>query len=297
MDREKQRERNDTTAGRSPARLQAFFRLVHRLRPFVPGCLFLGLCLLTGCESGRPHLDQALMANLGPAPPGRGLEQQYVVHCPDVLELTVSGRPDLTGRQAIGPDGRIDLGDVGRLRVEGRLAPEVGPLVAEAAGVRPDKVQFRLAEYNSQQIYLFGQVVGLQRSVPYQGPETVLELLRRAGGITPGAAPNIIYVVRSHVAEGQQPEVFHIELKEIVRNQDQRTNLRLQPFDRVYVGENRESSWETCVAPCLRPLYEMVCGLWRHGSVPEPPPNPKTDRTVVQKPPPEQGRTFRGNEN
>ena len=64
-----------------------------------------------------------------------------------------------------------------------------------------------------------------------------------------------------------------------------------------YVGENRESSWETCVAPCLRPLYEMVCGLWRRGSVPESPANPKTDRTVVQKPLPEQGPTFRGKAN
>jgi hypothetical protein len=49
-------------------------------------------------------------------------------------------------------------------------------------------------------------------------------------------------------------------------NQDQGTNLRLQPFDRVFVGEAKKSSLEKCLPPCLRPMYEKLCGMRRPGS-------------------------------
>jgi protein involved in polysaccharide export with SLBB domain len=127
-------------------------------------------------------------------------------------------------------------------------------------------VHVRIAEFRSQQLFLVGQVVGLQRAVPYQGPETVLELLQRAGGITPGASPEDVDVVRSRLAEGKQPEVFHVDLRAIVLRHDAQTNLRLQPFDQVFVGESEESCLGKCMPPWLRPLYEAVCGLRRVGS-------------------------------
>jgi hypothetical protein len=138
-------------------------------------------------------------------------------------------------------------------------------MLAESAGVPALQIGVNIAEYKSQQIYLFGQVAGLQRAVPYEGPETVLELLQRTGGITPGAATNDIYVIRAHVADGKPPEVFHIDLRSIVVKQDPSTNLRLEPFDEVYIGETRQSSIERCVPPCLRPVYEAVWGLRRQG--------------------------------
>src|SRR5262249_18024366 len=153
-------------------------------------------------------------------------EEGYAVACPDTLELAVVGRPELTGRHAVGPDGCIALDGLGRLRVEGRGTAEIARHVATVAGVGPEAVRVRVADFESQQVYLVGQVVGLQRAVAYQGPETVLELLRRVGGITPGAAPEDVYVVRSRLAEGKQPEVFRINLRAIVLEHDPRTNVR-----------------------------------------------------------------------
>jgi protein involved in polysaccharide export with SLBB domain len=108
-----------------------------------------------------------------------------------------------------------------------------------------------------------GQVVGLHRAVPYQGPETVLELLQRVGGVTPGAAPDDVYVVRSRLAEGRPPEVFRVNLRAVVLYHDARTNVRLEPFDQVFVGETRESCLKKCVPPVLRPVYDLVCGIRR----------------------------------
>jgi protein involved in polysaccharide export with SLBB domain len=120
-----------------------------------------------------------------------------------------------------------------------------------------------MVAFNSQQIYLFGAGVGSQRSVAYQGPETVVDLLQRVGGITAGASANHIYVVRPHVVDGKAPEVFHIDLRSILERQDEKTNILVQPFDEIHVGETRQSYFEKCVPPCLRPVYEAVCGLHR----------------------------------
>jgi protein involved in polysaccharide export with SLBB domain len=229
------------------------------------------------------ELNQALNTALSPVTTNAGAADHYQVACPDVLSWSIDGQPDLTGQQAIGADGRIDLGPLGRLRVEGHTLAEIAPLLAEQAQVPTEEVHVQVAEFHSQQLYLFGEVTGTQRAVAYRGQETLLELLRRTGGITPGAAPNEVYVVRSRIAEGQQPTVFRIDLQSIVMNQDATTNIHLQPFDQVYVGETKQSSLKKCVPPCLCPLYKALCGLnLRHQQrFPQPPP----EKAVAQMPP------------
>jgi protein involved in polysaccharide export with SLBB domain len=262
--------------------------------------LSLGLCLglLVGCAAGPPRFDQALMADNGAIARNQGVELAYHVFCPDVLEITVDSPKEPTGgnkgnrelalvsvpsvascsilangRYVIDADGRIDLGPLGKLRVEGRSLPQIVCLLSEETGLPSDHIHVKVAQYNSQQIYLYGQVMppgGLpkspQRAVPYLGPETVLDLLQRIGGITPGAASNDVSVVRSRFADNEAPLVFHIDLRAIVMSQDQSTNLRLQPFDRVFVGEAKKSSLEKCLPPFVRPLYEKLCGMRRPGS-------------------------------
>jgi polysaccharide export outer membrane protein len=203
------------------------------------------------------------MADQGAAARNLHVGDCYVVHCPDVVELRVPGRPGLSGRATVGPDGQIDVGAAEPVRVEGQTPPEIARRVALATGTRPGDVDVRVAEFRSQHVYLLGQGVGVQRAVAYCGPETVLDLLKRVGGVMPGAAPNDVYVVRPHVLEDRPPEVFPINLRAVLSGKDPRQNIRVQPFDQVYIGETRPASLQKCIPPCVRPLYEAVCGLSR----------------------------------
>ncbi len=221
------------------------------------------IALATGCAAGRPPLEQALLADHTPGAHGSDASAQYRVHCPDVLELDVDGAADWSGTRRIGADGRITLGDGSRLRVDGLTPPAVAAAVAARAGIQPGRVQVRVVEFNSQQVYLIGEVGGVQRALPYRGPETVLDLLQRAGGIAPGAAPRDVQVVRTHVADGTTPEVFHIDLEAIVLKKDQHTNIRIEPCDQVYVGQSRRGRLRPCFPPWLRPTYEALSGLRR----------------------------------
>jgi len=103
-------------------------------------------------------------------------------------------------------------------------------------------------------------VTGWQRTIPYQGQETVMDVLQRVGGITAGAAPEDVFVVRAHVADGQKPEVFHVDLNAIVIKHDQHTNIRVLPYDQIYVGQSRQSKVLRCVPPWLKPVFLAAWG-------------------------------------
>ncbi len=196
------------------------------------------LALDGGCATARPRLAVPESPRPGTTSPAA---TPYSIACPDVLDVSVAGRPDLTGRVAVEPDGAIGLGDLGRLPAEGLTTAELAGRVAAAAGVSRAGVRVRVAEFNSRQVFLFGPVSGPERAVPYRGPETVTELLQRTGGLTRAAEIDEIHVVRANVAVGRRPEVFPVDLGAIRRG-DARTDVPLQPYDQIYVGETRRYS-------------------------------------------------------
>jgi polysaccharide biosynthesis/export protein len=215
------------------------------------GIVLWPLLFCAGCAACDPRINAAL----GHLPPHEGPqtpEAAYPVACPDVLEVTVRGRSDLSGPVAVDPDGRLAPGALPRLEVEGATPEEVAVRVADVLSVARPEVRVRVAEYQSRHLFLFGQVQGSRHAVPYQGSETVTELLHRTGGLTPGAALSEVHVVRPNVAAGKRPEVFPIDLEAILLKHDRRTDLTLEPGDEVYVGETLRSSWSRCLPAWLK---------------------------------------------
>jgi protein involved in polysaccharide export with SLBB domain len=207
------------------------------------------LLLCAGCAACDPRINAAL-DHLPPheGPPATA----YTVACPDVLEVSIRGRSDLSGPVVVDPDGRLAPGALPRLEVEGATPEEVAVRVADVLSVARPEVRVRVAEHHSRHLFLFGQVQGLRHALPYQGPETVTELLHRTGGLTPGAALSEVHVVRPNVAAGKRPEVFPIDLEAILLKHDRRSDLTLEPGDQIYVGETLRSSWCRCLPPWLR---------------------------------------------
>ena len=226
----------------------------------MPLCAFCWLCLTAGCATDRAGFDKHFLAGTPPDHQDLQVAESYLVAFPDVLDIQVMGRPDVSGQCAVGLDGRIELGLQQRLRVEGQTIPQIGRLVANQAGVAADVVRVSVLEYRSRPLFLQGQVAGWQRTIPYHGQETVLEVLQRVGGITPGASPEEVYVVRAHVADGQKPEIFHVDLKAIVIKGEERTNIRVLPYDQIHVGQSRQAKILKCVPPWLKPVFVALWG-------------------------------------
>jgi protein involved in polysaccharide export with SLBB domain len=237
--------------------------LIAVLGPALP-LLLLQVC---GCAKDRASVEKHLMEVRHSAQRQEGVPDSYRVGCPDVLELHVYERPEMSGRYEIGADGKIELGgDYGKVRIEGRTLSEIGKLMAAEVGVSPEHVQVRVSDFRSAHVLLFGEVTGLQRSIPYRGQETVLDLLQRVGGITVGAEPKDVYVVRPHLGESHRPEVFHVDLQAIVVKQDLKTNPRILPFDQIYVGQTRQAKVERALPPWLRSMYQAIWDTRPHAN-------------------------------
>ena len=234
--------------------------------------LLLGLILAaaTGCAGGG-QIDRALLADGAAGHGSFPLNNYYQVHCPDQLEVHVLGKHPWQGLCNVGPDGRIVVGVLGTLRVEGMTPGEVADRLGQQLGVKPEQVAVKVAAYKSQLLYLYGEVAGLQRALAYHGPETVVEVLQRAGGLTPGAAPGEVQVVRTHVADGKQPEVFHVDLPAILLKHEQQSNIRVQPFDQVYIAQSPQSCFAKRLPEWFRPCFERLCGMKSRPDIPGPP--------------------------
>ena len=222
-------------------------------------CLLLALPAMwsaTGCAKDHAAIERSLLAQ--PAQERGHFVHHYRVACPDVIELRVQPRDEFNGSYEVGSDGRIKMGEYGNPRVEGRTPREIAKVVAEEIGVSWAGVAVRVVEHRSQHVLVFGEVTGQQRRVPYCGPETALELLQRAGGITHGAAPDDVYIIRPHLGDHRRPEVFHVDLNAIVMKQDYRTNLRIEPFDQICVGETRRAKIGKALPPALSRIYQAI---------------------------------------
>jgi len=222
-------------------------------------CLFAcALLLVSGCTGERAAVERKLMSDKDNPARSKGVVDHYVVQCPDVLELRVAFNVEMSKRYPVLADGCIDLEDYGRVRVEGKSPPAIAAILAEQLGQPQSEVKVRVAEHHSQHLLLFGQVVGWQRTVPYLGQETVLDVLQRVGGITPGAEPRDVYLVRTHLLSDERPELFKIDLDAIVVKKDNSTNIRVLPLDQIYVGETRQSLFERNIPPWIRPLFRAL---------------------------------------
>ncbi|HEX3314179.1 MAG TPA: polysaccharide biosynthesis/export family protein [Gemmataceae bacterium] len=230
------------------------------MRPLGPiSTLAFGLAL-AGCQSTpqRSNIEKNLMTERQSIAHQTEVLEGYRVGCPDEIELRVEGRGDFNQRQVVAPDGCIDLGRYGRFRIEGQTVRAIAQTVADRLGVPPASVKVRVADFDSRFLIVIGEVVGQHRTIPYRGEETVLDVLQRVGGITPGAEPTEVYVVRSHLGDIDRPEVFHVDLQDIVLKKNPETNIHVLPYDQIFVGETRQARIEKCLPPWLKPTYKML---------------------------------------
>jgi protein involved in polysaccharide export with SLBB domain len=239
-------------------KLSGFLHMTQPAYPLLFGRLLgLGLCLVAGCADHCARVRQELMSDRAVPAGERTASQPYRIGFPDVLEVMVEGRPELSGTFDVQANGCIDLGLMGGARVEGRSTQEIEDAIARAGRLRPERVRVGVARYKSQHVYLVGEVRGQQRAVSYQGPETVVELLRRAGGLTPESSPTEITVLRYSDLADDEPEIIRVDLREVLLEGNPRTNVVVQPYDQIRIPENSRSRLAKCMHPWLRRLGKV----------------------------------------
>ena len=227
--------------------------------------LVLPASMLSGCTAIQTHQKVAEQLAIGPEAPvtrEQSVEEAYRVGFPDVLQISVPGRPDCSGIFPISAEGCVEIATLGNPRIEGETIRGVSRKLGDLAGLRPGEVRCQVRQHGSSFVYVHGPINGPERTVAYRGPESVVSLLRRIGGVQPGAKLKEVHVVRGNLVHEQAPQVFSVDLEAILLKGDPTTNVVLQPFDAIYLGEMQRSKLGRALPDWMRPAYRKFCTVF-----------------------------------
>ncbi len=180
---------------------------------------------------------------LDPAPGG----DAYRLGRGDLLTITVSGRPELTGKQPVGPDGAVTLPLIGSVEVVDRTREQAAGLLREKLlqYYTDPAVTVTVDTYTSNRVLLLGAV---ERPGPYvfERQPTLLDLLARGGSISrvqTGSTPNFTGVTGQGIRALPERAVIYrgadtaitIDVGAMAKQGSLLANIRLQRDDVVYV--------------------------------------------------------------
>jgi polysaccharide export outer membrane protein len=118
----------------------------------------------------------------------------YVVGPNDALAIKVFDEPPLSGLFRVDADGSITFPLVGRVEVAGRTVREIEArltrLLADGFLRRP-QVSVEIGEYRSRRIVVMGEVRA-PGQYAIEGDVTLLEVLAKAGSLTPTAGSEVL---------------------------------------------------------------------------------------------------------
>lgn len=155
----------------------------------------------------------------------------YIIGVEDELQISVWREPELSTTVVVRPDGMITLPLVNDVKAAGFKTEELQALLTEKLKgfVNEPQVTVIVRGIKSRKVYLVGEV-SHQGTFPLNGDMTALELLAAAGGVTPFAKADSIYILREE--NGKKIRIpFHF--KKAVAGKSE--NVVLRPGDVVVV--------------------------------------------------------------
>lgn len=214
---------------------------IRRFTSFRGVLLFLGMlgiAALCVAQAAKPVLtpapEPAAPAAGAPAPSAGSVpvDASYIIGPDDVLQVTVWKEGALSGEFPVRPDGMISMVLLGDVKAAGLTPSELATSLTTQYKkyVQDPLVTVLVKQVNSQRIFIVGEV-GKVGPVPLTPGMTPLQAIVSAGGLSPYAHKNRIYILRG--PQGQQKQI-PFNYKAALRG-DSSQNVILQPNDTVVV--------------------------------------------------------------
>ncbi|MFY8117867.1 MAG: SLBB domain-containing protein [Roseateles sp.] len=181
-------------------------------------------------EFPAPEALQALEQDIDPV---------YRLGPGDVLQLQVWGRPELSGRHIVGPDGVITVPMAGPTPIAQFSREEAAQAVRqrlERFYIDP-QVQFSVEQYVSNRITVLGRVEN-PGMLSFDQQPLLLEVLAKAGALP--VIDKQATLSRCAVIRGRD-KLMWVDLKRLLNGGDLRLNLRMKPGDLVYIPDSADT--------------------------------------------------------
>jgi polysaccharide export outer membrane protein len=182
-------------------------------------------------------------------------DEEYRLGKGDEIAVDFVGRPDLSAKLVIGPDGRITLPLAGDLMLSGQTRSEAAKSIEAALSSYYSNLsaQVSVTKYTANRVLLLGAVAH-PGMITFDGTPTLLEALSRGGmetgtnnGTTNGmnngisTMPGQVSQIpeRCAIYRGQN-QVVWVELRALIESGNTLADLRLRRDDVIYVPSMAE---------------------------------------------------------
>ncbi|NOS87933.1 MAG: polysaccharide export protein [Methylococcaceae bacterium] len=162
----------------------------------------------------------------------------YLLYDGDDINIEVIGRPELSGLQRVGPDGRISLSVVGSVMVRNLTREQAADTINKALSPYYLNIftTVRVEHYNSNRIVVIGRVEH-PGEIQFNTPPKLLDILAQAGGMPLLRKEQVL----TRCAIIRNDNILWIDLTHLLTG-DTNLNVALQRNDVVYIPDATDTS-------------------------------------------------------
>jgi polysaccharide export outer membrane protein len=203
---------------------------------FLRNAALLSLVMMCAACVSTPPVD-----NLPPAPHGTPSVKPaahlhpYQLQIGDVIDVKFMLNPELNDEVTVQPDGLISTSVVQDIHAYGLTPGELRKqLVTEYKNqLKNPHLTVVVRSFAPNRIYVLGEVNAPGEFITIGPNLTLLQAVARAGGLKNSARPDEIVILRR--GAGDESEAFAADYKAAVSGADPGSDVRLAPYDVVYV--------------------------------------------------------------
>lgn len=162
----------------------------------------------------------------------------YLLYDGDDINIEVIGRPELSGVQRIGPDGKITLSVVGSVSVRSMTREQAATTINNALSPYYLNIYttVRVEHYNSNRIIIIGRVEH-PGELQFNTPPNLLDILAQAGGMPLLRKEQVL----TRCAIIRKDNILWVDLSRLLTG-DTSLNVPLQRNDVVYIPDSTDTS-------------------------------------------------------
>ncbi len=192
------------------------------------------------------------------------LKQTYKEPEVSITLIQTAAQQQIAGDHLVAPDGKVNLGTYGRVRVVGLTIEEAEATIEAQLSQFLDNPQIAVdvLGYNSKVFYVVTQGAGLGDQViilPSKGNETVLDAIGQIQGLQSNSSTRM-WVARPGVNECGGDQILPVDWVAVTQRGDACTNYQLLPGDRLYVSEDKLVALDTKMGKIFSP-FERLFGF------------------------------------
>lgn len=168
-------------------------------------------------------------------------EEEYTVGDGDEIDIQVLGRPELSGTQLVGPDGRITLPVAGPFEIRNMTREAAAKAVAasfERYYTSVD-VTVRVSKYGSNRILVLGHVAH-PGVLFFDNAPTLLEALTKSPAPSTTGTDSVSSLPRRCAIFRGKDQAVWIDVKSMLEEEGSLVSLRLRRDDVLYVPDEQD---------------------------------------------------------